>query len=69
MNLRMKKMMNDIKLYGPNQGVFTEYSMESGQLDKYFQLKASYMIKGIIDKENLVLPIAILHPNLLFKSL
>mmetsp|Transcript_19 Transcript_19/g.14 ORF Transcript_19/g.14 Transcript_19/m.14 type:complete len:153 (+) Transcript_19:3-461(+) len=69
MNLRMKKMINDIKLFGPNQGVFTEYTMESSQLDKYFQLKASYMIKGILDKDNIELPFLIFHPNLCFRSM
>ncbi|CAG9334939.1 unnamed protein product [Blepharisma stoltei] len=60
--LRLRKMINEVRLFGPSHGVFTEYTVSPPQIDDYFKSRA----KNIIDKyhkkkENL--PAFVLHPS------
>lgn len=55
-------MMNDIKLFGPNQGVFTDYAVEVPLTDSYFRLRARAIASNITEKYS-NLPFLIIHPN------
>jgi len=63
MNIRFKKFMKEIKVYGPGQGYFSEYPQATTDYEGYFQRKANYLLENNNSKESQKLPRFISHPS------